>query len=68
MQTFRIVVACLVVAVWLVGYVLAYITGGANPTELSGLMALVLGWATAGELRDTIKKKVTVEKNKDAHE
>ena len=57
MQRLRFGLAVLVAVVWLVGYVLAYTDGGQAPTELSGLMAVVLGWAFAGTLRDSITRK-----------
>jgi hypothetical protein len=60
-QKLRIGLACVVTAVWLVGYGLAYVTGAQTPTELSGLMALVLGWATAGEIKQAIKKRIVEE-------
>lgn len=53
------------VVVWLTGYILAYIAGTPQPTELSGLMALVLGWATAGEVRDTIIGRRKAAKSED---
>lgn len=57
MQRLRIGLAVLVTAVWLAGYILAYRRGGTNPpTELSGLMALVLGWVFGGAIKDAIKK------------
>lgn len=58
MQKFRIGLAVLVSAVWLVGYVLAWTSGSQSPTELTGLMAVVLGWAFAGTIKDTIKDTV----------
>lgn len=57
MQRFRIALAVLITVVWLGGYVAAYITHGQNPTELSGLMAIVLGWAFAGQLRETARQR-----------
>lgn len=56
MQKLRIGLAVLVTTVWLVGYGLAYETGRNNPTELTGLMTLVLGWAFAGTIKDTIAR------------
>lgn len=55
MQRLRVGLAVLVASVWLVGYVLAYKQGTQSPTELSGLMAVVLGWAFAGTIRNSIK-------------
>jgi len=55
---FRIGLAGLVSTFWAVGYALAYtrqIPG--TPTELSGLMAIVLGWALGGTLRDVFKRR-----------
>lgn len=57
MQKFRIALAVLVSAVWIVGYVLAYVSSKAPPGELSGLMALVLGWAFAGTIKDSLQRK-----------
>lgn len=56
-QKVRLGLAGLVVLVWLIGYVLAYVHETQNPTELSGLMAVVLGWAFAGTVKDSIKGK-----------
>lgn len=54
----RIVLAGLVSALWAVGYILAYIGKQPNaPTELSGLMAIVLGWALGGTLRDVFRRR-----------
>jgi hypothetical protein len=57
MQRIRVGFASVVTVVWLVGYGLAYSQGAQTPTELSGLMAIVLGWAFASEVRDAIRKK-----------
>lgn len=58
MHRLRIALAVLVTGVWVAGYVVAFLTRGSDPTELSGLMAVVLGWAFAGEVRDQIKRRV----------
>lgn len=58
MQKFRIALAVVVSSIWIVGYALAYIGGKAPPGELSGLMALVLGWAFAGTIKDSFQRKV----------
>lgn len=57
MARFRIVLASLVTAVWLIGYVLAYATHEQAPAELSGLMVVVLGWAFGAEVRDAIRRR-----------
>lgn len=56
MQKFRIGLVVLVSGVWLTGYVLAWTSGGQSPTELTGLMAIVLGWAFAGTIKDSMKR------------
>lgn len=56
-QRVRVGLACLVTLVWLVGYGIAYARGAQTPTELSGLMAVVLGWAFAAEVKDAISKR-----------
>jgi thiol:disulfide interchange protein len=56
-QKVRLGLAALVTGVWLVGYVLSYTNGTQPPTELSGLMAVVLGWAFAGQVRESLKRK-----------
>lgn len=58
MQKLRIALAVLVTAVWLVGYILAWTSHTSAPTELTGLMAVVLGWAFAGQLRETARARV----------
>ena len=64
-EKIRIVLATLVTVVWLAGYVISYARGSSQPTELSGLMAIVLGWALSGQvkdvIRDAIKRRVEVE-------
>ena len=57
MQRFRVGMAVVVTIVWIVGYVIAYTKGTQQPTELSGLMAIVLGWAFAGQVRDSLRRK-----------
>lgn len=57
MQRLRVGLAGVVTTVWLAGYVLAYARGVQSPTELTGLMAVVLGWAFAGSVRDSLKRK-----------
>lgn len=57
MSRVRIALASIVTAVWVAGYGLAYVNHQQTPTELSGLMAVVLGWAFAGEVRDAIKRR-----------
>jgi hypothetical protein len=56
-QALRIGLALLVAIVWLVGYSIAYSRGTQPPTELTGLMALVLPWAFAGTIKDAITKR-----------
>lgn len=56
MQRIRIALAGVVTGVWLVGYVLSYTSGAAPPTELSGLMAVVLAWAFTGQVRDSLRR------------
>lgn len=58
MQKLRIALASVVTLVWLVGYIVAYARAQPDPTELTGLMAIVLGWAFAGQVRDVIRKKL----------
>lgn len=58
MQRFRIALASLVTAVWLAGYVVAYVQARPSPTELTGLMAFVLSWAFAGQVKDVIQRKM----------
>lgn len=54
----RIVLAGLVSILWAVGYILAYLGKQPNaPTELSALMAIVLGWALGGTLMDVFKRR-----------
>ena len=57
MSRVRIALAGIVTAVRVTGYGIAYIGRGETPTELSGLMAVVLGWAFAGEVRDALKRR-----------
>lgn len=57
MARVRIALAAIVTGVWIVGYGQAYVAHSQTPTELSGLMAVVLGWAFAGEVRDAIKRR-----------
>lgn len=57
MTRVRIVLASIVTALWVIGYVLAYTGHGETPDQLSGLMVIVLGWAFAGEVKDAIKRK-----------
>ena len=61
MTRFRIALASLVTVIWAVGYILAYARGGETPQELSALIALVLGWAFAGELREVVRRRVATE-------
>lgn len=58
MSRVRIVLATVVTLVWAAGYVLAYIGKGQTPQELSVLMAIVLGWAFAGEVKDAIRRRL----------
>jgi hypothetical protein len=56
-QKLRIALASLVTTVWLAGYVNSYVRAtGHAPTELTGLMALVLGWAFTGTAKDVVKR------------
>lgn len=57
MQRLRIALAVVVTVVWLAGYIIAYTGSGEPPKELSGLMAVVLGWAFAGTIKDTLSKR-----------
>lgn len=52
---FRLGLAALVTLVWLAGYVLAFVNHDPLPGELSGLMALVLGWALGGATLEVIR-------------
>ena len=64
MQKLRIALASVVTLVWLVGYIVAYARAQPDPTELTGLMAIVLGWAFAGEVKAAIKKRVNNDEEK----
>lgn len=57
MARVRMVLAAIVTGLWVVGYGQAYVTHSQTPMELSGLMAIVLGWAFAEEVRDAIKRR-----------
>jgi hypothetical protein len=57
MSRIRVALAAIVTAVWIFGYGQAYVSHTQTPTELSGLMAVVLGWAFAGEVRDAIRRR-----------
>ena len=57
MRWLRIALATIVTGFWAVGYAIAYATHGQTPSELSGLMAVVLGWAFAGEVRAAIRRR-----------
>lgn len=57
MQKVRIGLAVTVTVVWLAGYIVSYVGGSEPPVELSGLMAVVLGWAFAGQVRVSLKRK-----------
>jgi hypothetical protein len=67
-QVFRYVLAGLVTLLWLVGYVLAYTKGSdaQAPTELTGLMVIVLGWAFGGTVKDALKRKNDDDKRDDS--
>lgn len=65
MQKLRYVLAGLVTSVWLTGYGIAYWSGRDAPSELSALMALVLGWAFAGHVRDELRKRLNGSKDQD---
>lgn len=56
MQWIAIGLVVVVTFVWLVGYALAYINGGEVPTELSGLMAIVLGTVLGSTGLDVLRK------------
>lgn len=58
MQRFRIALSSVVTAVWLAGYVISYVRATAAPAELTGLMAIVLGWALAGEVKEAIQRRL----------
>lgn len=68
MTRLRIALAVIVTVVWLAGYVLAYVTGGDTPQELTGLMVIVLGGAFAGEVKDAVKRRLNGVKEDDAPE
>jgi hypothetical protein len=57
MGRWRIGLASLVTFMWVVGYGKAYIDGLAVPSELSGLEAIVLGWALGGGIADALKRR-----------
>lgn len=65
MTRVRIALATVVTVVWLFGYGYAYATHGQTPQELSGLMVLVLGWAFAGELKATIRRRLNDDRGGD---
>lgn len=56
MHVFRIVLACLVSAIWTAGYILAYVNGTDQPGALNALMAIVLGWVFGSTVVDTVKR------------
>lgn len=49
--------AIVVTVVWVVGYTLAYMRETPFPSELSGLEAIVLGWALGGGIADAVKRR-----------
>jgi hypothetical protein len=55
---FRIGLASLVTLVWLADYAIAFYTPEDAHEGLTGLMAIVLGWAFGGTVWDTVKAKV----------
>lgn len=57
MRYVRLGLAAVVVAVWLVGYALAYTRGTPAPTELTALMVPVLTWALGGEFLERVKAR-----------
>jgi hypothetical protein len=58
-QKLRIALASLVTLVWLIGYIVSWVRATGNaPTELTGLMVLVLGWAFSGQVKDVITRKL----------
>jgi mannose/fructose-specific phosphotransferase system component IIA len=57
MQWFRLGLASVVTVVWLAGYTIAFVTHGPFPTELTGLMTLVVGWAFGAQVVETIRGK-----------
>lgn len=52
MNRLRIALGGVVTGVWVIDYGIAYITNGKTHDGLTGLMAIVLGWAFAGGFRD----------------
>jgi hypothetical protein len=56
MTRVRIALAAIVTTIWAAGYINAYIGRGQTPEELSGLMGIVLGWALAGEVKDSLRR------------
>lgn len=63
MQRFRLGLAAIVTTVWLVGYALAYANGANPPNEVTGLMAIVLGWAFAGQIKDNVNQRRDRDRN-----
>jgi protein-S-isoprenylcysteine O-methyltransferase Ste14 len=61
-QALRIGLAVLVALVWLVGYALSFSKGTQPPSEVTGLMVLILSWAFAGTIKDSITKRKDDEK------
>lgn len=58
MYYFRIAIASLVTVFWAADYAIAFYTPEDNHEGLTGLMAIVLGWALGGTVWDTVKQKV----------
>lgn len=56
MTWFRIALACIVIGVWVAGYVIAYVSGGDRPEELTFLMVMIVGWALGSEAKHAVKR------------
>lgn len=65
MSRLRVALATIVTVVWLIGYLVAYTTGGEPPQELTGLMVIVLGGAFAGEIKATVRRRLNEEHDAD---
>jgi hypothetical protein len=64
----KIALAVIVTIVWLVGYTLAYATGGEPPQELTALMVIVVSAVFASEVKTAIKRRLNGVKEDDAPE
>jgi hypothetical protein len=52
MLRLRIALGGAVTLVWVLDYVIAYVTKGETHDALTGLMAIVLGWVFSGSFRE----------------